>query len=134
MKAAHALATLLTAACATAPAAKLAMTSASPPPGSPIGSDTTLRIGVFYQIDQLAKGQDGVAALFKTQDGGRWEAARQVITEPKGRLVFELSGAALLRNTALVRPYQVRFVLDRREGPGQARTISDTGSFYFERP
>ena len=135
MRSPLALATLaVSAACATLPDAKLAMTSATPTPGSPVGADTTLRIGVFYQVDQLAKGQDGVAALFKTQDGGRWEAARQVITEPSGRLVFELSGAELSRNAALVQPYQVRFVLDRRTGPGQTQTLKDTGAFYFARP
>src|SRR5688500_11466985 len=123
---------LATSSCVTTPA-RLAVASTTPQRGSSIGPDTDLQIEVAYAVDRFMPGQDGVAVLFKTRGGGTWEASRQVITSAAGRVNFQIAGADLFTKANLVRPYQLRFVLDSREGPAQTRLIKETAVIFFEK-
>jgi hypothetical protein len=123
----------LAAACAAgcASSARIAVADTTPRRGSPIEEDTVLRVEAAYAVDPFTPGQDGIAVVFKSLGGTTWAASRQTLAKAEGRVTLEVSGAELAKRENLVRPLQMRLVLDTREAPDRLRIIKTSAVVFF---
>jgi hypothetical protein len=114
---------------ADGPATKLAITT-TPAPETEIDADTKLRVVGEYSVPDFKAGKDRITIVFKTAGGKTWEPAKYLLTKAQGRVTFDLQGADLLKESSLVRPFQVVLVLDRGEG-ADARTLKASETVPF---
>jgi hypothetical protein len=130
---------VVAAGCATAgtggaASGKIVVGETTPPAGSAIEADTVLRVAVDYTVDGFMADRDSIAVILKKHGGGSWEPSRKALTSAEGRIVFELSGADLLKQAELVRPLQLRFVLVSRTGEEKPRVVAGTEALVFGGP
>jgi hypothetical protein len=112
--------------CATTgpdPSAKVAIVTTFPGRGSKIEAGTKLRVVGDYALEDFSPGKDRITLVFKTAGGRTWEPQERVLDKAKGRVIFEIDGADLLKEASLVRPLQIMLAIDRRESPENVRIL-----------
>jgi hypothetical protein len=114
------------------PAAKIAIVATNPVAGSRIEADTRLRIVAEYSLPKLESGRDQITIALKTSGAKAWEPAHFVLAKPNGRVTLEISGAEVLRGSALVHPLQMLLWLDRGDSPEHLHTLRASDVITFD--
>jgi len=115
----------------------VAIAETNPRTGDEIDEHTKLRVVADYSLPDLQPGKDRITVGFETTSGGTWEPKEQVLTQARGQVSFELSGADILKEPSLARtPARMWLFLRREEAPGQRRQLqaSEVVPFHVEPP
>jgi hypothetical protein len=92
---------------------------ASIAPMGPFAAETRIKITVVYLVEDFQPGRDRVAFLLSTKMGPPIRVGAVPLLDGNGQFWVEFSGADLLKDTAVARPLQIHFALQRQD-PGQA--------------